>query len=74
MQNKSSVEEGMARVSQMLDMLLEVGFCICLCVCLFVLFVCLFVCLFVLFNSLHQSGYDPLLRPGQDGESTQVSL
>ena len=44
MQNKSSVEEGMARVSQMLDMLLEVGFCICLCVCLFVLFVCLFVC------------------------------
>ena len=42
MQNKSSVEEGMARVSQMLDMLLEVGFCIGLCVCLFVLFVCLF--------------------------------
>ena len=34
MQNKSSVEEGMARVSQMLDMLLEVSFCICLFVCL----------------------------------------
>ena len=31
-------------------------------------------CLFVLFlyNLLHQSGYDPLLRPGQDGESTQA--
>ena len=42
MENKSSVEEGMARVSQMLDMLLEVSF---LLLCLIVsLFVCLPVC------------------------------
>ena len=31
MENRSSVEEGMARVSQMLDMLLEVSFVLVCC-------------------------------------------
>ena len=34
-ENETSVEEGMARVSQMLDMLLEVSFILFCCLCLF---------------------------------------
>ena len=34
-ENETSVEEGMARVSQMLDMLLEVSFILFFCLCPF---------------------------------------
>ena len=89
----------MARVSKMLDMLLEVSLFVCFLVCLFtwygtsefwrVVFENKFGLIFkdwkalVVFQlnlhthiyiPLHQSGYDPLLRPGQEGESTQVDL
>ena len=45
MENRSSVEEGMKRVSQMLDMLLEVSLFVCLFFCFIPLFVCRGACL-----------------------------